>query len=77
MQKRNEDKDIIVNGNIQVNLPNLVITKFKVTHMDLFRFWNQFETESDKVEISAISKFSYLKEFHVPKVKALIDGLYT
>ena len=35
----------------------------------------EFETEIDKVEISAISKFPYLKEFLVPKVRALIDGL--
>ena len=43
--------------------------------MDWFRFWSQFEVGIEKVEISAISKFSYLKEFLVPKVKALIDGL--
>ena len=51
-----------------------MITKFEGTHLDWFRFWNQFEAEIDKVEISAISKFSYLKEFLVPKVRALIDG---
>ena len=27
-----------------VKLPKLEITKFKGTHMDRFRFWNQFET---------------------------------
>ena len=52
-----------------------MITKFEGTHLDWFRFWNQFETEIDKVEIIAIIKFSYLKEFLVPKVRALIDGL--
>ena len=51
-----------------------MITKFEGTHLDWFRFWNQFEVEIDKAEISAISKFSYLKEFLVPKVRALIDG---
>ena len=75
MEKKNEDKDIIVNSNIQVKLSKLAITKFEGTHLDWFRFWNQFETEIDKVEISAISKFSYLKEFLVPKLRALIDGL--
>ena len=45
MKKKNEDKDIIVNRNIQVKLPKLVITKFEGTHLDWFRFWNQFETE--------------------------------
>ena len=75
MKKKNEDKDIIVNSNIQVKLSKLAITKFEGTHLDWFRFWNQFETEIDKVEISAISKFPYLKEFLVPKLRALIDGL--
>ena len=64
-----------MNENSQVKLPKPVITKFEGTHMDWFRFWNQFEVGIEKVEISAISKFSYLKEFLVPKVKALIDGL--
>ena len=75
MEKKNEDKDIIVNSNIQIKLSKLAITKFEGTHLDWFRFWNQFETEIDKVEISAISKFPYLREFLVPKLRALIDGL--
>ena len=37
--------------------------------------WNQFETEIDQVQISSISKFSYLKELLVPKVRLLTDGL--
>ena len=45
------------------------------TDLDWFRFWNQFETEIDQVQISPISKFSYLKELLVPKVRLLIDGL--
>ena len=61
MKKKNEDKDMIVNRSIQVKLPKLVITKFEGIHLDWFQFWNQFKTETDKVEISAISKFSYLK----------------
>ena len=75
MKKKNEDKDIIVNSNIQVKLSKLAITKFEGTHLDWFRFWNQFEAEIDKAEISAISKFPYLREFLVPKLRALIDGL--
>ena len=75
MKKKNEDKDIILSRNIQVKIPKLVITKCEVTHLDWFRFLNQFETEIDKVEISALSKFSYLTEFLVPKVIALTDGL--
>ena len=76
MKKKNEDKDVIVNKNIQVKLPKLVVTKLEDTHLDWFRFWNEFETEINKVEISAISNFSYLKEFLVPRVRALIDGLF-
>ena len=75
MKKKNESQDIVVNGNTQVKLPKLVITKFEGTHLDWFRFWNQIDTKIDKVEIRAISKFSYLKEFLVTKVRALIDGL--
>ena len=75
MKKKGEEKDIIVNRNIQVKLPKLELTKFEGTPLDWFRFWNQFETQIDKVEISAITKFSYLKEFLVPKVRTLIDNL--
>lgn len=75
MKKKSEEKDIIVNRNIQVKLPKLELTKFEGTPLDWFRFWNQFETQIDKVEMSAITKFSYLKEFLVPKVRTLIDNL--
>ena len=34
--KKNKDKDIIVNKNIQVKRPRLVITKFEGTHLDWF-----------------------------------------
>ena len=60
---------------LRVKLPKLKITKFEGTALDWFRFWNQFETEIDQVQISLISKFSYLKELLVPKVRLLIDGL--
>ena len=60
---------------VSVELPNLKITKFERGSLDWFRFWNQFETEIDQVQISPISKFSYLKELLVPKVRFLIDGL--
>ena len=44
-----------------VKLPKLVISKFEGTALDWFRFWNQFETEIDKQDISPVTKFSYLK----------------
>ena len=35
--------------------------------MDWFHFWNQFETEIDKQDISPETNFSYLKEFFTPE----------
>ena len=58
-----------------MKLPKLKITKFKETALDRFRFWNQYETEIDQVKISSLSRFFYLKELLVPKVRLLIDGL--
>ena len=52
----------------------MFITKFNGTHLDWFRFWNQFESDIEKSELSPVSKFSYLKELVSPKVRSLIDG---
>ena len=60
---------------IQVKLPKLEITKFKGTHIDWFRFWNQFEAEIDKQSIDPVTKFNYLKEFLDPKARLLIENL--
>ena len=68
MQKKNEEKDMTGKCNAQVKHPKLVITKFEGKSLDLFRFWNQSEQEIDKVQISAVSKFSYLKEFLLSQV---------
>ena len=59
----------------KVKLPKLVISKFEVTALDWFRFWNQFETEIDKQDISSVTKFCYLKKFLFPQDHKLIDGL--
>ena len=56
-------------------LPKLVITKFSGTHVDWLRFWNQFEAEIDTAQISAVTKFSYLKELLEKKVRVNVDGL--
>ena len=50
------------NVNCKVKLPKLFITKFNGTHLDWFHFWNQFESDIEKSELSPVSKFSYLKE---------------
>ena len=51
-------KDFATNA----KLPKLVIIKFKGTHLDWTRLWNQFEAEIDTANIPQITKFSYLKE---------------
>ena len=38
MKPKNEDKDMIVNRNIRVKLPNVVIARFEGTNLDWFRF---------------------------------------
>ena len=60
---------------INAKLPKLVITKFKGTHTDWLRFWNQFKAEIDSSNVSPITKFSYLKELVDPKVRSTIDAL--
>ena len=62
-------------GKPKVKLPKLVITKFQGTHLDWQRFWGQFAVEIDKSDIGQVTKFSYLKELLVPKVRAVINGL--
>ena len=59
----------------KVKLQKLVISKFEGTALDWFPFWNQFEAEIDKQDISPVTKCSYLKKFLFPQVCKLIDGL--
>ena len=56
-------------------MPKLVITKFDGTPQDWMRFWRQFETQIDKSSIPDVTKFSYVKELLVRKVRNLINGL--
>ena len=49
--------------------------KIEGTALDWFWFWNQFITEIDQVQMSTISKFSYLKKLLVSKVRLWIDWL--
>ena len=74
--KKYEKRDKIINEErVNVKLPKLERTKFDGTSLDWFRFLNQFESEIDKAEIGPVSKFSYLKELLIPRVRLLIDGL--
>ena len=58
-----------------VKMPKLVITKLDGTPQDWMRFGGQFETQIDKSSAPEVTKFSYLKELLVLKVRNLIDGL--
>ena len=62
-KKIEEKKDVVVNGEkrVQVILPSIIITKFEGPSLYWFRFWNQVETKIDKLKVSPISKFLYLK----------------
>ena len=51
----------------------LTITKFNRTSIDWMRFWGQFTEGNDKFEMTAVTKFSYVKEFVDPKVRKFID----
>ena len=62
-------------NSVKVKLLKLIISKFEGTNLDWLRFWSQFEMEIDRADITTVSKFSYLKELVIPKVRALVDGL--
>ena len=53
----------------------MFITKFNGTHLEWFCFWNQFEGDIEKYELSPVSTFSDLKGLVSTKVWSLIDGL--
>ena len=58
-----------------VKLPKLMIMKFNGTNLDWTRFWGQFTEGIDKSNMATITKFSYLKELVLPKVRKSIAGL--
>ena len=53
----------------------LNISKSEGTNLDWLRFWSQFEIERDRADITTASKFSYLKELVISKVRAPTDDL--
>ena len=76
VKKKEEDKVIVSNCiALKVKLPKSVIVRFNNTHINWFRFWNQFESEIDRSKLSANSKCSYHKELVYPKVRFIINGL--
>ena len=73
-ENRNQN-DVKSRESPRVELPKLVITKFQGNHLDWIRFWSLFEVEFDNSDLSPVSKFSYLKELLIPKVRLPVDGL--
>ena len=58
-----------------VKLPKLSITPFNGTAIDWLRFESQFSAMIDSQSVSAVAKFSHLKELLAPRVRNAIDGL--
>jgi hypothetical protein len=58
-----------------VRLPKLNITKFYGKPHDWVRFSGQFEAMVDSLNVSAITKFSHLKELVEPHIRSAIDCL--
>ena len=62
-EKKKKEDSLLKDYNFsKTKLPKLVITKFDGTHFDWFRFWNQFESQVDKCDLTQVSKYSYLKD---------------
>ncbi|XP_068671433.1 uncharacterized protein [Montipora foliosa] len=59
----------------RAKLPKLSITKFDGTFEQWLPFWNKFCAEIDSTDLPTVTKFAYLKELILPKVRADIDGL--
>ena len=51
---------------LSTKLPKLSITQFDGKCANWLPFWNKFVAEIDSAELSAVTKFAYLKEFVKP-----------
>ncbi|XP_066932338.1 uncharacterized protein [Clytia hemisphaerica] len=60
---------------MHAKLPKLKIAMFNGTHIDWFRFWNQFEAEIDTSTIAHVTKFSYLRDMLTSQPLSLINWL--
>ena len=76
-KKRKEGKSLLNDCKFsKTKLSKLVLTTFDGIHFDWFKFWNQFEIQIDKCDLPQVSKFSYLKELVIPKVRVLIYSFH-
>ena len=60
---------------IQTKLPKLELTKFNGTYAAWLPFWNKFQAEIDKSSLAPVTKFAYLNELVISKVRTEIDRL--
>ena len=60
---------------MHAKLPKLSITKFDGSFDHWLSFWNKFSAEIDATDLLAVTKFAYIKELLVTKVRSDIDGL--
>ena len=68
-------KGLSGDSGMHAKLPKLSITKFDGSFEQWLSFWNKFSAEIGATDLSAVTKFAYLKELLVTKVRADIDGL--
>ena len=71
--KQRDSKGVESSSTIETKLPKL--NEINGRYIDWTKFWNQFEAEIDKSNLSSILKFSYLKEMLEPKVRLIVVGL--
>ena len=60
---------------MQAKLPKLVILQFNGSHMDWPRFWGQFAENIEKSSIAPVTKFAYLCELLVPKIRHTVEAM--
>lgn len=59
----------------KMKLSKLLIAKLRVNYLNWLRFSDKFNAQIAKSALPAASKFCYLKELVIPKVKVWINSL--
>ena len=59
----------------KMKLSKLLIAKLRVNYLNWLRFSDKFNAQIAKSALPAVSKFCYLKELVIPKVKVWIHSL--
>ena len=74
-KSRKKGKGLPGDSGLHAKLPKLSLTTFDGSFDQWLSFWNKFSAEIDATYLPAVTKFAYLKELLVTKVRADIDGL--